>query len=212
MLEPIKAKYEKSGPKVVEALTKRHFEAYYVSTKEEALAKALEIIPVEHSVAWGGSITVDELGLKQKLEARGNKLIDRDKGTTAEERDKLMLEALGSGTFLMSSNAITENGELFNIDGKANRVAALCFGPKNVVIIAGMNKVVPDLAAAYKRVRGFAAPANSQRFNINTPCKITGECADCTSPDCICNQLVTTRLCKPAKRIKVILVGEDLGI
>lgn len=212
MVEPVKTKYEKSGPKVVEALTKRHFEAYYVSTKEEALAKALEIIPKDHSISWGGSMSVDEIGLKQKLEERGNVLIDRDKGTTPEERDELMLKALGCGTFLMSSNAITEKGELFNIDGKANRVAALCFGPKNVVIIAGMNKVVPDLTAAYKRVRGFAAPANSQRFNINTPCKLTGECADCTSPDCICNQLVTTRLCKPAGRIKVVLVGEELGI
>lgn len=212
MLEPVKQKYEKSGPKVVEALKKRHFEAYYVSSKEEALTKALEIIPVEHSIGWGGSMSVDQIGLKQKLEERGNVLIDRDKGATAEEKDKIMIEILGCGTFLMSSNAITENGELFNIDGKANRVAALCFGPKNVVIIAGMNKVVPDLTAAYKRVRGFAAPANSQRFDINTPCKITGECADCISPSCICNQLVTTRLCKPEGRIKVILVGEDLGI
>ena len=101
---------------------------------------------------------------------------------------------------------------LFNIDGVANRVAALCFGPKSVVIVAGMNKVVPNLDAAYHRVRGFSAPANAQRFEINTPCKITGECANCMSEDCICNQFVTTRLCKPAGRIKVILVGEDLGI
>lgn len=212
MLEPIKNKYEKSGPKVVEALKKRHFDAYYVSTKEEALKKALEIIPQDHSVAWGGSMSVDSIGLKDELQKRGNVLIDRDKGKTPQEKDELMLKALGCGTFLMSSNAITENGELFNIDGKANRVAALCFGPKSVVIIAGMNKVVQDLDAAYKRVRGYSAPANSQRFEIKTPCKITGECADCTSPDCICNQLVTTRLCKPAGRIKVILVGEDLGI
>lgn len=212
MLEPVKIKYEKSGPKVVEALKKRHFDAYYVSTKEEAVKKALEIIPADHSVGWGGSMTVDSLGLKDELQKRGNVLIDRDKGKTPQEKDEIMLKVLGCGTFLMSSNAITENGELFNIDGKANRVAALCFGPKSVVIIAGMNKVVQDLPAAYKRVRGYSAPANSQRFDIKTPCKTTGECADCTSPDCICNQLVTTRLCKPAGRIKVILVGEDLGI
>lgn len=212
MLEPVKTKYEKAGPKVVEALKKRHFDAYYVSTKEEALKKAMEIIPADHSVGWGGSMTVDSIGLKEELQKRGNVLIDRDKGTTPQEKDEIMLKVLGCGTFLMSSNAITENGELFNIDGKANRVAALCFGPKSVVVIAGMNKVVQDLDAAYKRVRGFAAPANSQRFDIKTPCKVTGECADCTSPDCICNQLVTTRLCKPAGRIKVILVGEDLGI
>lgn len=212
MLEPIKTKYEKSGPKVVEALKKRHFEAYYVSSSKDALAKALEIIPASDSIGWGGSMTVDSIGLKDELKKRGNKLVDRDSGKTQQEKDDLMRQVLCCDTFLMSSNAITEKGELFNIDGKANRVAALCFGPKSVVIIAGMNKVVQDLTAAYKRVRGYSAPANSQRFEIKTPCKLTGECADCTSADCICNQLVTTRLCKPEGRIKVILVGEDLGI
>lgn len=212
MLEPIKTKYDKSGPKVVEALKKRHFEAYYVSSSKEALNKALELIPASDSIGWGGSMSVDSIGLKEELKKRGNKLIDRDSGKTPQEKDDLMRQVLLCDTFLMSSNAITENGELFNIDGKANRVAALCFGPKSVVVIAGMNKVVQDLTAAYKRVRGFSAPANSQRFDIKTPCKVTGECADCTSADCICNQLVTTRLCKPEGRIKVILVGEDLGI
>ena len=212
MVEPIKQKYEKSGPKVVEALKKRHFDAYYVSTKEEALKKALEIIPENHSIGWGGSLSIDGIGLKEELKKAGHKMIDRDLAKSPEERTKLMVEALCCDTFLMSSNAITEDGQLFNIDGVANRVAALCFGPKSVVIVAGMNKVVPNLDAAYHRVRGFSAPANAQRFEINTPCKITGECANCTSEECICNQFVTTRLCKPAGRIKVILVGEDLGI
>ena len=212
MIEAIKQKYEKSGPKVVEALKKRHFEAFYVSSKEEAVKKAMEIIPQGDSISWGGSFSIDEIGLKEELKKAGHKMIDRDLAKTAEERRKLMVEALCCDTFLMSSNAITEDGQLFNIDGVANRVAALCFGPKLVVIVAGMNKVVPNLDAAYHRVRGFSAPANAQRFEINTPCKITGECANCMSEDCICNQFVTTRLCKPAGRIKVILVGEDLGI
>ena len=212
MIEAIKQKYEKSGPKVVEALKKRHFEAFYVSSKEEAVKKAMEIIPQDASIGWGGSFSIDEIGLKSELEKCGHKMIDRDLAKTPEERRKLMVEALCCDTFLMSSNAITEDGQLFNIDGVANRVAALCFGPKSVVIVAGMNKVVPNLDAAYHRVRGFSAPANAQRFEINTPCKITGECANCMSEDCICNQFVTTRLCKPAGRIKVILVGEDLGI
>ena len=113
----------------------------------------------------------------------------------------------------MSSNAITETGELYNIDGKGNRVAALIYGPKNVLIIAGMNKVVKDMEAAYSRVRNYAAPVNNQRFpNSKAPCSITGECANCLSPDSICCQFVETRMCKPAGRIKVILVGEDLGI
>ena len=212
MIEAIKQKYEKSGPKVVEALKKRHFEAFYVSSKEEAVKKAMEIIPHGDSIGWGGSFSIDEIGLKAELEKCGHKMIDRDLVKTPEDRRKLMVEALCCDTFLMSSNAITEDGQLFNIDGVANRVAALCFGPKSVVIVAGMNKVVPNLDAAYHRVRGFSAPANAQRFEINTPCKITGECANCMSEECICNQFVTTRLCKPAGRIKVILVGEDLGI
>jgi hypothetical protein len=139
-------------------------------------------------------------------------LIDRDKGATPEEREKIMHEALNCGSFIMSSNAITEDGQLFNIDGKGNRVAALIYGPQNVIIIAGMNKVVQDMDAAYDRVRGYAAPANAQRFDIDTPCKKIGECADCLYSSTICAQFVTTRICKPAGRIKVVLIGEELGI
>ena len=212
MLEPVKKLFDIKGPKVADALNKRHFEAYYVSTKEDAVKKILEIIPSNHSVAWGGTMTMDQLGLKDKLSAAGYTLIDRDKGATPEEREKIMHEALNCGAFIMSSNAITEDGQLFNIDGKGNRVAALIYGPQNVIIIAGMNKVVQDMDAAYDRVRGYAAPANAQRFDIDTPCKKIGECADCLSSSTICAQFVTTRICKPAGRIKVVLIGEELGI
>ena len=212
MLEPVKNLFDIKGPKVADALNKRHFEAYYVSTKEDAVKKILEIIPSNHSVAWGGTMTMDQLGLKDKLSAAGYTLIDRDKGATPEEREKIMHEALNCGSFIMSSNAITEDGQLFNIDGKGNRVAALIYGPQNVIIIAGMNKVVQDMDAAYDRVRGYAAPANAQRFDIDTPCKKIGECADCLSSSTICAQFVTTRICKPAGRIKVVLIGEELGI
>ena len=199
------------GQKVVEALNKRHFEAYYVENKEQALSKALELIPAEHSVGWGGSVSVAETGLIKALYERGSVMIDRDKAKDREEAQEIMRQALTCGTFLMSSNAITEDGELYNIDGNANRVAALCFGPKNVLIIAGMNKVVKDMDAAYSRVRNFAAPVNAQRFDIDTPCKKTGKCANCMSIQSICAQMVETRFCRPEGRIKVILVGEDLG-
>ena len=119
--------------------------------------------------------------------------------------------ALTCGTFIMSSNAISADGQLVNIDGNANRVAALCFGPESVLVIAGMNKVMGDLDSAIARARQVAAPANAQRFDIKTPCAVTGSCGDCTSSDCICCQMVITRACRPAGRIKVILVGEDLG-
>lgn len=212
MLEVVKKLFDLKGPKVAEALNKRHFEAYYMSNKEDAVAKVLELIPKNHSVAWGGTMTMDQLGLKEKLSAAGYSLIDRDAAKSPEEREEVMHKALNCGSFIMSSNAITEDGQLFNIDGKGNRLAALIYGPENVIIIAGMNKVVQDMDAAYKRVRGYAAPANAQRFDLDTPCKKIGECADCLSASTICAQFVQTRICKPAGRIKVVLIGEELGI
>lgn len=212
MLEPVKKLFDIKGPKVADALNKRHFEAYYLSDKEDAVRKILELIPKNHSIAWGGTMTMDQLGLKDKLINAGYSLIDRDSAKSPEEREELMHKALCCGSFIMSSNAITEDGQLFNIDGKGNRLAALLYGPENVIIIAGMNKVVQDMDAAYKRVRGYAAPANAQRFDIDTPCKKIGECADCLSGSTICAQFVQTRICKPAGRIKVVLIGEELGI
>ncbi|MDD5823374.1 MAG: lactate utilization protein [Firmicutes bacterium] len=211
VLGPIKAKYDKSGPKVVEALKKRKFDAYYFSTADEAVEKVLELIPEADVVSWGGTMTVDQLGIKEKLAARNQPVLNRD-AVPAELRSVVMKQALACDTYLMSSNAITENGELFNIDGFGNRVAALTFGPKSVIVVAGMNKVVADMDAAYSRVRHYVAPANAQRFDISTPCSVTGICADCTSPDCICATMVTTRASMVPQRVKVVLVGEDLGI
>ena len=124
----------------------------------------------------------------------------------------MLKKALTCGTFLMSSNAISADGQLVNIDGTGNRVAALCFGPEQVIVGAGMNKVAGDLEGAMRRAREVAAPVNAQRFaGLKTPCSVTGLCADCTGPDSICCQIVTTRICRPAGRIKVVLVGEELG-
>lgn len=212
MLEPLKKRNDLAGPKVVEALTKRHFEAYYVSDSKDVAAKVMELIPAGASVSWGGTTTVDQLGIKKVLADKGYKLIDRDTAKSPEEREEIMHQALMSDFFLMSSNAITEDGELFNIDGKGNRVAALCYGPKNILIIAGMNKIVPDMDAAYDKVRNYTSPVNAMRFCDATPCAKTGLCGDCLSPQSICAQFVETRICKPDGRIKVILVGEDLGI
>lgn len=209
---PKKVMYDKSGAKLVQALEKRNMEGYYCSTVEEAVAKVLELIPMDHTVSWGGAMTVDQLGIKQKLARRGQPLIDRDTAKTPEERDELLHQALSCGTFLMSSNAISIDGQLVNIDGLANRVAALCFGPKQVIVVAGMNKVAADLDSAISRARHIAAPANAQRFNGKTPCSVNGQCADCASPDCICSQIVVTRFCKVPGRIKVVLVGEELGL
>ena len=212
MLEPLKKRNDLIGPKVVEALKKRHFEAYYISDSKDVAAKVLELIPEGSKVSWGGTTTVDQLGIKKILADKGYSLIDRDTAKNPEEREQIMHEALMSDFFLMSSNAITEDGELFNIDGKGNRMAALCYGPKYILVIAGMNKIVSDMEAAYDKVRNYTSPVNAMRFCDATPCAKTGLCGDCLSPQSICAQFVETRICKPEGRIKVILVGEDLVI
>lgn len=211
MLTQRKMQYDKAGAKVAEALNKRYFEAYYCSDRAEALEKILELIPQDHVVSWGGVATVDELGVKEALRQRGQAVIDRDTAKDAQERQQMLKQALTCDTFLMGSNAISADGQLVNIDGTGNRVAALCFGPTQVVVVAGMNKVAGDLDGAMRRAREVAAPMNAQRFPLKTPCVANGLCGDCKGPDSICAQIVTTRLCKPAGRIKVVLVGEDLG-
>lgn len=136
---------------------------------------------------------------------------NRDACSTPEEKRSVELQCLGCDYFLSSTNAITEDGILVNIDGKGNRVAAITWGPEHVLMIVGMNKVVKDLDDAWARARNLAAPVNAQRFDIQTPCKKTGSCADCKSPDTICSQFLVTRYSKAPKRIKVILVNDNLG-
>jgi L-lactate utilization protein LutB len=143
---------------------------------------------------------------------KGYKVIDRDKAASPEERTELMRQALLCDTYLTGTNALTEDGQLVNVDGNGNRVAAMTFGPKQVIVVAGMNKVQKTLETACARARTIAAPVNVQRFqDLKTPCNETGACADCLSPDSICSFIVHTRLCKPKGRIKVILIGKDLG-
>lgn len=212
MTQPQIERNRKLGESLVKALKARYFEACYCTDIEEAKQKLIEWIPQEDTVAWGGSQTLAEIGAQEMLRDRGQVLIDRDTAKTPEERNTLMRQALTADTFLMSSNAITEDGQLVNMDGNGNRAAALVYGPRQVIVVAGLNKVAKDLDAAIARVRGTAAPTNAQRFPVNTPCKITGVCADCKSPDCICANMVITRLSKPAGKIKVILIGEMLGM
>lgn len=136
MLEPRKKMYDKAGPRVAAALQKRNMEAYYCPTAAEAVEKVLELIPAGDVVSWGGVATVDELGIKGRLRSRNQPVIDRDTARTPEERTAMLHQALTCDTFLMSSNAISEDGQLVNIDGIGNRVAALCFGPKQVIVVA----------------------------------------------------------------------------
>lgn len=207
----IKQRNELLGATVIKNLAKRNMEAYYCATKEEALQKALELIPETDVVTWGGSVTIEEIGLLAAVKER-NPVIDRDTATSLEEKVELMRKGLTCDTFIMSTNAMSEDGVLVNIDGNGNRVASLIFGPKQVVIIVGVNKITKDLDSAVARARSTAAPVNAQRFaGIRVPCAQTGVCANCNAPDCMCCQVVITRHSRQAGRIKVIIVGENLG-
>lgn len=197
--------------KVIKGLESRNMEGFYAETKEEALKIALELIPEGSSIGWGGSVSVDAIGLREAVCSGKYQVYNRDLCKTEEEKRQTELAVLGSDFLLCSTNAITEDGILVNIDGRGNRVAGIVYGPKNVIMVVGMNKVVKTQEDAWSRARNEAAPINAQRFPIQTPCKKTGSCADCKSPDTICCQFLVTRFSKVPKRIKVILVNEELG-
>ena len=199
------------GDRVIRGLESRNMEGYYAETKEEALKKALELIPEGSSLSWGGSMTIAEIGLKEAVCSGNYKVYNRDAAKNPEEKRAAELAAYDCDFFLSSANAVSEDGVLVNIDGYGNRVSAICAGPRNVLMIVGMNKVVRDVENAVSRARNEAAPINAQRFDLDTPCCKTGACFDCKNPDTICCQFLVTRYSKVPGRIKVILVNEELG-
>ncbi|MBQ7774479.1 MAG: lactate utilization protein [Lachnospiraceae bacterium] len=197
--------------KVIKGLESRNMEGYYVKNKKDALKKVYELIPRGSSIGWGGSATLDEVGLKVVAKTGDYVVFDRDNCKDDIQKKQTELKIFGADYFLCSSNAITEDGILVNIDGNSNRVAAIAYGPTHVIMVVGMNKIAKDVDAAMYRARNQAAPVNAQRFPIDTPCKHTGSCADCMSKDTICCQFLVTRFSRHPGRIKVVLVGEDLG-
>lgn len=194
--------------KVIKGLESRNMSGYYASNKEEALKKALELIPEGSSISMGGAMSAHEIGLVEALKEGDYHFIDRDAAT---DKRAAMLAAYDADYFLSSANAITEDGVMINIDGNSNRVSAIAQGPKHVIFIVGMNKVCPDVDSAFKRARNVAAPINAQRFGLSTPCAKTGACMDCKSPDTICCQFLMTRYSRHEGRIHVILVNDNLG-
>ena len=203
--------YDKRGEKLVKNLKSRHFDAVYCATKEEALAAALQFIPEGATVGWGGATSARQIGLMDAVNSGNYRAIDRDACKTPEERDQAAKDAMFADVFLTGTNGLSMDGQMVNIDGTGNRVGAIIFGPKKVLVIAGMNKVCDTLEDAVTRARTVAAPINQQRFLLENPCTVTGSCADCKSESCICNHIVITRHCRPVNRITFILVGEDLG-
>ena len=194
--------------KVIKGLESRNMTGYYAADKEEALKKALELIPNGSSVTMGGCMSAREIGLVDALQNGDYNFIDRDK---YEDKRAAMLAAYDADVFLSSANAMTDDGIIVNIDGNSNRVSAIAQGPKKVVFIVGMNKVCDDIDGAMKRARNVAAPTNAQRFGLQTPCAKLGTCMNCKSPDTICCQFLITRYSRHAGRIHVILVNDNLG-
>ena len=211
-MEPKKQFYKNQAQTIIKNMEKRNITGMYFETKEEALKAILEMMPEGSAISNGGSMTNEEIGLMDAVRNGNYHFIDRTAFSNKEEEKKVKAEIFTCDYFLMSTNAMSADGQMVNIDGTGNRVAALCYGPRNVLVIAGMNKVTPDLDSAVLRARNVAAPVNVFRFpDLNTPCKIAGKCIDCKGKDSVCAQFVITRLCRPAGRIKVIMVGEDLG-
>lgn len=210
-MTPMKQFYEQQSSTLIKNLKKRQIAGYYCESQEAAVALALSLTEAGTTVSFGGSMTLADIGMLDALRAGHFNLLDR---TTANNQDEVLAiyqKAFAADTYFMSTNAITIDGQLVNIDGNGNRVAALIYGPKQVIVMAGMNKVATDVEEAIKRVHNFAAPANTKRLKCNTPCNKTGHCHDCQSDDCICSNTVITRRSGIKDRIKVILIGEVLG-
>ncbi len=196
---------------VANALKKNNMEAYVVESKEELLGEIAKLISKGDTVFSGGSATLKETGIIDMLTNGGYDYYYRGRCDADGNPIDVMREAFYGDWYLTSSNAITLDGELYNVDGNANRVAALSFGPKNVIVVAGYNKVVKDIAEAVERVKAIAAPANCVRLDKTTGCRMTGHCTNCHSDDRICCAYTVHSFQRDINRIKVFLLPEELG-
>lgn len=210
-MTPIEAYNTALAKRVIDNLEKRNMEGYYCANKEEALKKALELIPEGSSVTWGGSQSIIEIGLCESLKNGNFKAYDRTEAKNNEERQEIMRKAFFCDFYLTSSNAVTEDGKLVNIDGNGNRVSAMIFGPENVLMLVGINKICKTEEEAISRVKNKAAIINAFRLKTSSACTKVGKCVDCLNEDCICSVTVVTRKSLQKGRIKIILVGEELG-
>jgi L-lactate utilization protein LutB len=204
---------EKQVERTVTALKKNNFEAVFVPDSKTALEEVMKLIPDGATVSVGGSVTLTQVGILKALEKRNIHLVwPAQQAKNMDERMELIRKSFSSDIFLSGTNAITEDGKLFNVDAMGNRVGAMCIGPKKTIVVTGVNKIVRDLEAAEKRVKEWIAPQNAKRLNRKTPCVETGVCGDCSSPDRICNIYVTLAKRPSRTEVVVILIGERLGI
>lgn len=209
--------------KVTKSLEKNNMQVHYIESKAAVVNKVAELLDEGDTVGVGGAMTLFESGVIDLLRSGKYKFLDRyEEGLSRDGLEKIFIESFSADVYICSSNAITENGELYNVDGNSNRVAAICYGPKSVIIIVGYNKIVRNLDAAVKRVKSIAAPANCDRLSCETYCKEKGECmsflsddsdmpSGCNSVNRICCNYVVSAYQRKKDRIKVIIVGEELG-
>lgn len=198
--------------RTMESLEKNNISAYRVENEEEALQKIGELIPEGSTIGIGGSMTLFEIGAIDFIRKGNYNVLDRYKeGLTPAEMKEIFRKGFFADAFLTSSNAVTENGELYNVDGNGNRVAAMLYGPDKVIVVVGINKLVKDIDEAVLRVEETAAPANNKRLNKTNPCTKTGHCMDCSSEGRICNEYTVIRRQGAKGRIHVIIVNKELG-
>jgi hypothetical protein len=204
--------YRLRAAKTIAALKRRGMEGFFAADRAQASSLALSLVERGSSVSWGGSTTLArDLGLIEALRAGPYTVVDRDAAKTPEEKEKAFRESFFVDSYFMGTNALTQDGELVNVDANGNRVAALAYGPRQVIIVSGCNKICADLPSALRRAREEAAPPNALRLGLKTPCSVDGLCHDCLGETSICCQTLITRMSRVRGRIKLILVGEELG-
>jgi hypothetical protein len=204
---------EMQAQRAIQALKKNNFDAQYFPKAAEALEALWKMIPEGATVGVGGSLTLNQIGFQEAIQKRPVKFLNpMAKGLSPEEGARIRREIFFADFFVGSSNAVTEDGKLYNIDATGNRVAPMIFGPKKVVLLCGINKIVKDLAEAHKRVQEWVAPMNVKRLGYKPPCGQTGQCADCSSPERICNAYVALAKRPRQTEFSVFLIGEDLGL
>jgi hypothetical protein len=204
---------EKLAQKVIESMGKNNISEFYVESEDEAREKLLSMIPEGSKLGYGGSVTLEQIGAIHAFRSGNYDFIDRHRpGISEKEQYKLRQESLLADVFVMSTNAITMDGKLVNIDGTGNRVAALIFGPSKVIVVAGVNKIVSDVNAAMDRIKNYVTPIHARRRDKHLPCAKTGYCIDCSAPERSCNAVVTIEHQRQKERITVIIVGKELGL
>lgn len=208
---PLTNAFECLAQEIIKSLEIRNMEGYYCKSSKDCVDKILSMIPENSSISWGGSMSIQECGLMTAIRRGKYNLIDRKAAKTPTEQRQMYSKIVLSDYYIMSSNAVTMDGMLVNVDDVGNRVACLIAGPSNVIVVIGRNKIVETIECAKSRISNIAAPANTQRLHKNTPCSVTGKCENCFSVDCICSQSVITRRSDIKGRIKVFLVNEILG-